>query len=194
MKSPFLIAVFMIVVASPALTDTNHQPYKGLESRDIASLSPNDIEQLQNGAGWGLALPAELNGYPGPAHVLELQAYLGLTPSQITDMQAIYDVMKIEAVVEGNALIQAESDLDQGFKSGDLSPSTLRTLIAAAEAARATLRYIHLSRHLLSFDVISAEQSAKYSQLRGYASDPCESFPDGHNADMWRRHNGCGDN
>ncbi|WP_167740399.1 Spy/CpxP family protein refolding chaperone [Parasedimentitalea huanghaiensis] len=194
MKSPLLIALLMIAVGAPALAETIHQPYKGFEIRSIASLSVKDIEELQSGAGWGLALPAELNGYPGPAHVLELQTDLDLTPSQASQMQAIFDAMQIEAVTQGNALIQAEHDLDQGFKSGDLSPAKLRTLIAAAEAARANLRYIHLSRHLMSVDVLSAEQSSKYSELRGYISDPCQPVPYGHDVDMWRKHNGCGDN
>lgn len=194
MKSPILIALLMITVGAPVLAEAIHQPYKGFEIRNIASLSLKDIEELQSGAGWGLALPAELNGYPGPAHVLELQADLELTPSQASEMQAIFNAMKIEAVTQGKALIQAERDLDQGFKSGDLSPAMLRKLIAAAEAARANLRYIHLSRHLISVDVLSAEQSSKYSELRGYTSDPCQSVPDGHDAEMWRKHNGCGDN
>ncbi|MCP5036347.1 MAG: hypothetical protein GY945_01975 [Rhodobacteraceae bacterium] len=194
MKLPILFAVLMAVVGTPALTETNHQPYKGFEDRDIASLSPKDIEELQSGAGWGLALPAELNGYPGPAHVLELQAELELTPSQVSETRAIYDAMKLEAVTAGNALIQAERHLDQGFKTDGLMPDKLRKLIAAAEDARADLRYIHLSRHLLTVDVLSAEQSSRYSELRGYKADLCQSVPDGHNADMWRRHNGCGDN
>ena len=193
MKSPILIAALMIVVGAPALTENNHQPYKGFETRDIASLSKKDIGELQSGAGWGLALPAELNGFPGPAHVLELQVDLELSPSQAIEMQAIFDAMKVEAVTQGNVLIKAERDLDQGFKSGGLSPEKLRSLITAAEAARANLRYIHLSRHLMSFDVLSAGQISKYSELRGYTSDPCQSVPDGHDAEMWRRHNGCGD-
>jgi hypothetical protein len=28
--------------------------------------------------------------------------------------------------------------------------------------------------------------------LRGYAEDPCLAVPEGHDAAMWRKHNGCG--
>ncbi|MDA5093163.1 hypothetical protein O2N63_03600 [Aliiroseovarius sp. KMU-50] len=194
MKSLLLTAILIITMGTPALTESNDQPYKGFQTRDIASLSPKDIEELQSGAGWGMALPAELNGYPGPAHVLELQTELALTSSQVAEMQMIYEVMKSEAVVQGTVLIQAERALDQGFKSGELSLSKLRILIADAEAARANLRYIHLSRHLTSFDILSTEQISQYSELRGYTSDPCQTVPDGHDVEMWRKHNGCDDN
>lgn len=50
----------------------NSSPYSGFEAREIKSLSEQDIEELRRGGGWGLALPAELNGRPGPAHLLEL--------------------------------------------------------------------------------------------------------------------------
>ena len=41
------------------------------------------IAELEAGSGWGLALPAELNGRPGPAHLLELKEALGLSPEQV---------------------------------------------------------------------------------------------------------------
>ena len=39
-------------------------PYAGFQDRQIKGLSDEDIEELRRGAGWGLALPAELNGLP----------------------------------------------------------------------------------------------------------------------------------
>ena len=47
-------------------------PYAGEEAREIRTLSEEDIRQLKNGEGWGLAKAAELNGVPGPAHLLEI--------------------------------------------------------------------------------------------------------------------------
>ena len=49
-------------------------PYVGQETRGIKALSQADIEGLLAGAGTpfgGMAKPAELNGYPGPRHVLD---------------------------------------------------------------------------------------------------------------------------
>src|SRR5919107_1454461 len=39
--------------------------------RPVKSLSEQQVADLRAGRGMGLALPAELNGYPGPMHVLE---------------------------------------------------------------------------------------------------------------------------
>jgi hypothetical protein len=182
-----------LVISTPVASETKHQPYKGFETRNISSLSESDIEALETGTGWGLALPAELNGYPGPAHVLELARELGLSAEQKAGVQTLYDAMKVDAVAKGALLIEAERQLDQGFRSGGLTDTALKELIENAEVARASLRFVHLSRHLATRDVLSDEQTSEYSKLRGYGSDPCLSIPDGHDAEMWRRHNGCGD-
>lgn len=181
------------IFGAPVAADTKHQPYKGFETRFISSLSESDIDALQIGAGWGLALPAELNGYPGPAHVLELGQDLELSVQQTADVQSIFDAMKIGAIAKGSELIEAERRLDEGFKSGNLTPALLTELIANSEAARAELRFIHLSRHLITVEVLNDTQISKYSTLRGYGSNRCRAVPDGHDAEMWKRHNGCGD-
>ena len=56
-----------------AETSSHHgaSPYAGEEARAIKSLSADDIAELQRGGGRGLAKPAELNGVPGPAHLLD---------------------------------------------------------------------------------------------------------------------------
>ena len=59
-------------------THAHAAPYAGQQERRIKSLSASDIEQLQRGGGWGLAKAAELNGMPGPIHLLELRAELAV--------------------------------------------------------------------------------------------------------------------
>lgn len=180
-----------LVLGTPVAAETQHQPYKGFDARKISSLSEADIEALQAGTGWGLALPAELNGYPGPAHVLELSKELALSELQIVSVQSIFDVMKVDAIAKGIELIDAERRLDEGFKSGNLTPDSLAELIAKAEKARAELRFVHLSRHLEIIGFLDDAQIAEYAKLRGYGSDPCRTIPEGHDAEMWRRHNRC---
>lgn len=191
MKIPILITTISVVISSVVQADITHQPYRGFEGRDIASLSANDIEQLEAGAGWGLALPAELNGYPGPMHVLELGEELVLTDQQLRAFQSIFKEMKSEAIEAGKAFIAAERRLEQAFESGGITLNELRELVSNAEQKRADLRFIHLSRHLQSIKLLTEEQIEKYSKVRGYTSDPCQSVPEGHNPSMWRRHNGC---
>ena len=71
-------------------------------------------------------------------------------------------------------------------------PEALRDLIDSAAAARAELRFIHLSRHLETPYLLTAAQIARYSDLRGYGmADPYTNVPEGHDPAMWRRHNIC---
>lgn len=165
--------------------------YAGFETRAIKSLSESDLEELRRGGGWGLALAAELNGVPGPAHLLELRDELGLSSDQVAAIQAIFDQMQSEAVAVGARLIEAEETIEAAFRDGELDDVRLRVLITEAEAARSELRFIHLSRHLSTPPLLSADQIARYNTLRGYGSDPCANVPEGHNPEMWRRHNNC---
>lgn len=179
--------------AYPSLADQTHQPYAGFDTRGIASLSAEDIADLENGRGWGLALPAELNGYPGPTHVLELAKALDLTDDQRSQIEVVFEEMRQEAIAYGAAFIAAEQALDQAFADGSVTVTSLRELTQAAADARGKLRFVHLSRHLQTLAVLSDAQVARYATLRGYGADACASVPDGHNAEMWRRHNGCTD-
>jgi hypothetical protein len=38
---------------------------------------------------------------------------------------------------------------------------------------------------------LKPEQIKRYNILRGYAEDPCQNIPAGHNPEMYRRHMGC---
>ena len=80
-------------------------PYAGLQSRPIKALSAEQIADLKAGLRISLALPAELNGYPGPRHLLDLADQLGLSSSQRNALQSMFDTMKAEAIPIGERLI-----------------------------------------------------------------------------------------
>ena len=84
------------VIASIALVTSVHAqtPYAGMQTRPIKALSEQQISDLDTGRGMGLALAAELNGYPGPSHVLELADKLELSAEQRATMRALFDSMK----------------------------------------------------------------------------------------------------
>jgi Spy/CpxP family protein refolding chaperone len=187
-----LLAALLFFAAPASAQDHAAQPYAGFQDRAIAGLSEDDIAQLRAGSGWGLALPAELNGKPGPAHLLELAEALELTPEQRAAIEAIRAEMQAEAIAAGERLIEAERALSDAFAGEGLAPERLAALIAASEAARAELRFVHLSRHLETVPLLTAQQIDRYNVLRGYAEDPCASVPEGHDPEMWRRHNRCG--
>ena len=65
-----LLALAISLVALPVLAAVMR--YAGQQARSIKSLSDDEIAALRKGEGMGMAKAAELNGYPGPAHVLQL--------------------------------------------------------------------------------------------------------------------------
>ena len=166
-------------------------PYAGMQNRAIKSLSDNDIKELRRGGGWGLALAAELNGMPGPAHMLELKEQIALNQDQVTKTQALLDDMRKAAIPTGERLIAAELALENAFAKGAVEEASLRRLLAEAESARTELRFIHLSQHYKTVQFLKPEQIKRYYILRGYAEDPCKNIPAGHNPEMYKRHMGC---
>ena len=104
-----------------------HTPYKGLQQRAVKALSEQQVADLRAGRGMGLALAAELNGYPGPMHVLELADQLALSGELRRRTQELYDAMKAEAVPMGETLIANEAALDRAFAERSISTDTLAT-------------------------------------------------------------------
>lgn len=167
---PFVIfciaasAHFTGASASPPAT-----PYAGQETRDIKSLSPEDVRSYLAGKGMGLAKAAELNGYPGPAHVLELAGPLGLTPEQRSRTEALFASMEAKAASLGSALVEQERALDRLFASRSANAERLSSLLNEIGALQARVRGAHLEAHLAQVQILTPEQTARYAQLRGYA-------------------------
>src|SRR3954454_2079126 len=90
-------------------------PYAGMQTRSIKALSEQQVADLSAGRGMGLALAAELNGYPGPSHVLEFADKLELSADQRAKVQTFFDAMKAEAIPLGSNLMEQEAQLDGKF-------------------------------------------------------------------------------
>lgn len=153
----------------PANGHVHASPYSGEEHRTIKSLSDADIAELQRGGGWGMAKVAELNGVPGPSHLLQMRDEVGLAAEQVTAIQAIFDDMRRKAMAEGARLIALEQALDALFQSRGVTDDMLRTHLERIEHSRRELRYIHLAAHLTTPALLSREQLERYRILRGYA-------------------------
>jgi hypothetical protein len=158
-----------------------HQPYAGLQERPIKALSDQQVADLRAGRGMGLALPAELNGYPGPMHVLELAEPLGLSAAQRAAVQELFEAMKAEAIPLGEKLIAQEADLERQFATRIVTRASLSEATGALGATQAALRAAHLKYHLATVEVLTPDQVRRYGRLRGYdgVSDPGHS-PRGH--------------
>jgi len=147
-------------------------PYAGFETRAIKALSDAQIADLKAGRGMGLALAAELNGYPGPMHVLELADELVLSVEQRTQMQGFIHAMKQEAIAIGEEVIAAEAALDRLFADKQVDAISLMKATKAVAEAQGQLRVAHLRYHLDTRAALSPEQIENYAQLRGYVAQP----------------------
>jgi Spy/CpxP family protein refolding chaperone len=144
--------------------------YSDIQSRSIKALSDADIESLRLGRGASLALPAELNGYPGPLHTLQFAEQLRLTPAQKQRTEALFRDMKSEAQGLGAKVIEAEAALDRLFASGNADVATVRVATARAAELHGELRAVHLRYHIAMRELLTARQIAEYGRLRGYGS------------------------
>src|SRR5881394_1940454 len=106
-------------------------PYAGQQSRPIKALSEADVAALRGGEGMGFAKAAELNGYPGPRHVLDLAQELDLRDAQKQQVTAVRDRMSAAARSLGATLIEREAALDRLFASGEITPVRLNEEMAA---------------------------------------------------------------
>ena len=160
-----------LVLAPPAAAQPAHGPHASHaapQARKIAGLSAADLDQLSRGAGWGLARAAELNGVPGPTHLLDLAEEIGLDPEQRAAIAAIRDEMRRDAIAAGARFVAAERALDESFADGPPDAATLERLAAEAGAARTALRLVHLNAHRRAAALLSPAQTERYAVLRGY--------------------------
>jgi hypothetical protein len=171
MKRGLIVALVVAFLPEAALAQA-HQPYAGLEVGQIKALSAQQVADLKAGRGMGLALAAELNGYPGPSHVLDLAGPLELTDDQRTRVTALFDAMKGEAVPLGEELIAREAALDSLFADRRASPLAILAATAAIGETQGRLRAAHLRYHLSTLEVLMPTQVQRYAELRGYGATP----------------------
>jgi len=179
MKPKTLLLVLVVsLLGVPVLAAD--MPYTGQQMRTIKALSDDDIAALRKGEGMSMAKAAELNGYPGPAHVLALTEQLGLTNAQQRDIQAIFERMSAAAKPLGNELIEKEQILDQLFANSEITPDRLSSATAAIAELQGRLRAVHLAAHLETRALLDSNQIARYQQLRGYSDPGSPAHPHHH--------------
>lgn len=149
---------------------SQHSDYAGLQSREVKSLSDAEVERYRKGEGGGEALAAELQGFAGPKHVLELARELKLSPRQMRQTRELVARVKREASVYGAALVEEERALDKYFADGGGDESELLNILGTIGKIRALVRYVHLSTHLRQDAILTEEQREMYARLRGYDS------------------------
>ena len=165
MKHRLAATALLSLIAATVLAAS---PYAGEEGRDIKALSAEDVNAYLTGQGMGFAKVAELNGYAGPKHVLELAGELELTAEQRTRTQALFASMQTRAVALGRQLVDEERKLDRLFAGASITESSLQESVARIGALQADVRAAHLEAHLEQAKILTPEQRAHYLRLRGY--------------------------
>ncbi|HYD77254.1 hypothetical protein [Ramlibacter sp.] len=152
----------------PAEHATAASPYVGQEKREIKAMSEQEQRGWLEGQGMGLARAAELNGYPGPMHTLELADSIGLSPAQLAASRELMQRHKAEARALGVRLVETERQLDAAFREKRANDTDVERLTAEIAQIQGSIRASHLRTHLAQQRLLSAEQVSAYNRLRGY--------------------------
>lgn len=174
--TPALLA--LLCTAGAALAQSS--PYAGQQARPIKALSDDDQSALAQGRGMGFAKTAELNGYPGPMHVVELSQKLELTPEQRSASERLMNEHKARARDMGAQLIEAERALDRLFAERRADAAAVDMATRRVGELNATLRAEHLKTHIAQTALLSPQQVARYQTLRGYAAAAGHAKPSHH--------------
>ncbi|HEV8384378.1 MAG TPA: hypothetical protein VGQ11_05855 [Candidatus Acidoferrales bacterium] len=163
-------AGILILLALPLAAQQDHQQHIKAQGApqvvaDHHAFLQAEREAIERGEGFGMALAADKNGYPGPKHVLDMKKELKLAASQEVAMQKLMERMKEKALAKGKDVLAAEQRLEELFAQGK-SEDELREETYRVASLRAELRWVHLSTHIAARRILTAEQIAAYRQLR----------------------------
>ena len=165
-----VVAAAFLALAAPLSGQHDHAPPRADSgSRRVQTLTEAEVAGLLEGDGMGLARPAELNGYPGPRHVLDLADALELTDEQRARTRAIHEAMHRDAVSLGGRIVGMEEELDRAFARRAGAPG-LQYLVGDIAKLRGELRWVHLRAHLETAALLTDAQRAEYARLRGHAT------------------------
>lgn len=151
-------------------------------NRPIKALSGEQVQALMRGDGMGMALPAELNGYPGPKHVLEHAEQMQLTVEQQHNVTRVFQAMQMQAQALGRDIVKLERTMDQAFAGAHAEDDEIKRMSLQIAELYGRLRHAHLAAHLTVRKLLSEAQLLKYAALRGYAKQTQDHahHPDAH--------------
>jgi hypothetical protein len=137
----------------------------------VRGLSREEVEDLREGRGMGLARAAELNDYPGPLHLLDAAdtGALALTAAQREAVERLFAQMSEAARRLGAEILIAEAELEADFRRHQVGPGRLDARLGRLASLRAELRGVHLQAHVGTRALLTEAQLARYREIRGYA-------------------------
>jgi hypothetical protein len=172
-------SLIVLAISGPGHAENTDPPHG---DRVIRGLTDREVSDLRQGMGMGRARAAELNGYPGPRHVLELAqaGQLALTPEQTRTAQHLFDGMAREARRLGDLILREEHSLEAEFRSGRISEADLHARALRIAALDGELRAVHLRAHVEMRAALAAPEIQQYNALRGYGAAPQRQHPPHH--------------
>ena len=166
------VALLGVLTGTSSAQEPPTSPYRQYQAPEIRGLSQQEIEDLREGRGMGLARAAELNSYPGPRHVLDaVQAsQLQLTDEQLSAVKQLFGEMSAEAKRLGDVILKEEQALEAGFRGGKISEADLKDRVSRIASLQGELRVVHLRTHLETRALLTDPQIQRYNQVRGYST------------------------
>jgi len=169
------LAAFLVASALPAAAQQAGQP--GHQGRGHGAMQAREFRNLQQGRGMGMGRVAEVNGYPGPMHVLQHAEALELAEGQIERSRELMSRVKSRAPELGKQIVDAERRLAAMFAEGGINAAEMDALLLEIAKLRAHLRSLHLTAHLDQAAVLTEAQLLKYKELRSAARAEGERRP-----------------
>jgi hypothetical protein len=171
-----LLAALAGAIAGGILVHGRGQPgaqlapsrYAGRQVSGIRGLTTQEIDDLLQGRGAGFARTAELNGYAGPHHALDLAKELALSPEQRAVAESLFAAMRAAARALGAEIVDGERRLSAGFAERRITPADLEAQAESLGVRYGRLRAVHLAAHVALTRHLTHEQIRRYDALRGY--------------------------
>ena len=173
LTSMAVLCIGLISTFSPVQSQQTKQVAAEIEP--LQAMSQRDFNGLLAGRGMGLARIADISGYPGPMHVLEMAEELEITEQQREQTQDIMQRMRATAQRRGRELIEAERRLEALFDGGPVQPSAVDAALLEIARLQAQVRASHLHAHIEQARVMSSEQIEQYTELRTSAQNRMQS-------------------
>ena len=104
-----------------------------------------------------MALPAELNRYPGPRHVLEVADKLGPSPEQEAETRRLFERMQVGSRAARRRAGRQGGGARAAVRVGRCGRAALRAVVTEAARLRGELRLAHLKYHLVMRQLLSPD-------------------------------------
>jgi Spy/CpxP family protein refolding chaperone len=173
MQIRILVAALLVPLFVMAAQASDSQVDKSATvdaKQSIKPISEYNLPGVGKGEGAGSGEAAELNGYPGPAHVIQMAANLGLDDRQIGAVKAIHEEMLQAVRAIAGEVKERQHELDALFESGTVTVAALEKATSAVSEAQGRLHFVHFRAHLKTREVLTPSQISTFKQIQAQAS------------------------